>query len=285
MKDKQGTLLTHAGTDPARHHGAVNVPPYRMSTSIFQTYDDCEGEYEHPYRYGRIGTPTVAAFEEAVAALEGAYKSVATPSGLAAIVTVLIAFTRTGDHILMPDNCYDPGRRSAEQLLRNYGVEIEYYPAVTGAEIAERFRPNTRLVFIEAPGSLTYEVSDIGAIAEAARGAGITTAMDNSWGTPLLLKPLELGIDVSIMSATKYLAGHSDIMLGVVSTHEDIFPAIRSTSRAMGPCPGSEEVYLGTRGLRTLQSGRSPKYRPSLRNMPVKRACESSAIVPLSPTA
>jgi cystathionine beta-lyase len=247
------TVLTHAGSKPGEYHGAVNVPVHRMSTIVFNSYDDFEKVPNVPYSYGRAGTPTSAAFEEAIAQIEGAHRSVATCSGLSAILTALIAFASAGDHILMPDNCYGPGRKSCEQVLRRFGVDVEYYPPMIGGDIKKLFRPDTKLVFMEAPGSLTFEVQDIGAITAAAREAGIKTAIDNSWGTPLNLKPLALGIDVSVMSATKYISGHSDVMLGVVSANAESWNGVKRAALMLGLCGGSEELYLAARGLRTLK--------------------------------
>lgn len=246
------TLLTHAGSKPDEYHGAVNVPPHRMSTIVFRTYEEFEKVPNVPYSYGRAGTPSTAAFEEGIAAIEGAYRSVATCSGLSAILTALIAFAEAGDHILMTDNCYGPSRKSCEEILRRFGVDVEYYPPMIGTEIEKLFRPNTKLVFMEAPGSLTFEVQDIGAITAAAKKAGIKTAIDNSWATPLFFQPLEFGIDISVMSATKYVSGHSDVMLGVVSTNEAAWPQVKRAALMLGLCGGSEELYLGLRGLRTL---------------------------------
>lgn len=262
MTKKQNTILTHAGSKPGEYHGAVNVPPHRMSTIVFRTYAEFEKVPNVPFSYGRAGTPTTAAFEEAIAEIEGAYRSVSTCSGLAAILTALVAFTRSGDHVLMPDNCYGPGRKTCEEILRKFGVDVEYYPPMIGAGIAGHFRPNTKLVFMEAPGSLTFEVQDIGAITKAAKDAGIRTAIDNSWATPLFFRPLDLGIDVSVMAATKYIAGHSDVMLGVVSTNEASWPAVKRAALMLGLCAGSEELYLGTRGLRTLHV-RLPHHQKS----------------------
>ncbi|MDE1152468.1 MAG: cystathionine beta-lyase [Micavibrio sp.] len=262
MAKKQNTILTHTGSKPSEYHGAVNVPPHRMSTIVFRTYAEFEKVPNVPFSYGRAGTPTTAAFEEAIAEIEGAYRSVSTCSGLAAILTALVAFTKTGDHVLMPDNCYGPGRKTCEEILRKFGVDVEYYPPMIGAGIAALFRPNTQLVFMEAPGSLTFEVQDIGAINKAAKDAGIKTAIDNSWGTPLFMKPLSLGIDVSVMAATKYISGHSDVMLGVVSTNEESWPAVKRAALMLGLCGGSEELYLGTRGLRTLHV-RLPHHQKS----------------------
>lgn len=249
---KQNTILTHAGSKPAEYHGAVNVPPHRMSTIVFNTYEEFEKVPNVPFSYGRAGTPTSAAFEEAIAQIEGAYRSVATCSGLSAILVALVAFCKNGDHILMTDNCYGPARKTCEEILRKFGVEIEYFPPMIGEGVAKLFRPNTKLVFVEAPGSLTFEVQDIGAINAVAQKAGIKTAIDNSWGTPLFFRPMDLGIDISVMAATKYIAGHSDVMLGVVSTNESSWPAVKRAALMLGLCGGSEELYLGTRGLRTL---------------------------------
>lgn len=253
MTDKSfETLLTHAGSKPDEYHGAVNVPPHRMSTIVFRTYEEFEKVPNVPYSYGRAGTPSSAAFEEGITAIEGAFRSVATCSGLSAILTALMAFTEAGDHILITDNCYGPSRKSCEEILRRFGVDVEYYPPLIGADIEKLFRPNTKLVFMEAPGSLTFEVQDVGAITAAAKKAGIKTAIDNSWATPLFFRPIEFGIDVSVMSATKYISGHSDVMLGVVSSNEESWPQVKRAALMLGLCGGSEELYLGLRGLRTL---------------------------------
>ncbi len=258
----KNTILTHAGSKPNEYHGAVNVPPHRMSTIVFNTYEEFEKVPNVPFSYGRAGTPSSAAFEEGIALIEGAYKSVATCSGLSAILTTLIAFAEHGDHLLMPDNVYGPSRKTCEAILRKFGVDVEYYPPMIGAGIEKLFCKNTRLLFIEAPGSLTFEVPDIGAFVAAAKKAGIKTAIDNSWGTPLFMKPLDLGIDVSVMAATKYIAGHSDVMLGVVSTTEEAWPAVKRAALMLGLCGGSEELYLATRGLRTLHV-RLPHHQKS----------------------
>jgi cystathionine beta-lyase len=263
VKKKQNTILTHAGSKPSEYHGAVNVPVHRMSTIVFNTYAEFEKVPNVPFSYGRAGTPTSAAFEEAIAQIEGAHKSVATCSGLSAILVSLIAFARAGDHILLTDNCYGPGRKTCEEILRKFGVDVEYYPPMIGKEgIQKLFRPNTKLLFMEAPGSLTFEVQDIGTLAAAAKKAGIRTAIDNSWGTPLFLRPLDLGIDISVMAATKYIAGHSDVMLGVVSATEECWPAVKRAALMLGLCGGSDELYLATRGLRTLHV-RLPHHQKS----------------------
>jgi cysteine-S-conjugate beta-lyase len=262
VKKKPNTILTHAGSKPSEYHGAVNVPPHRMSTIVFNTYEEFEKVPNVPFSYGRAGTPTSAAFEEGIAQIEGAYRSVSTCSGLSAILTALLAFAKAGDHLLLTDNCYGPARKTCEEVLRRFGVDIEYYPPMIGADIKKLFRPNTKLVFLEAPGSLTFEVQDLGAITDAAKKAGIKTAMDNSWATPLFCRPMDLGIDISVMAATKYIGGHSDAMLGVVSANEDSWAHVKRAALMLGLCAGSEELYLGTRGLRTLHV-RLPHHQKS----------------------
>jgi cysteine-S-conjugate beta-lyase len=248
---KASTLLAHAGADPAAYHGAVNVQPSRMSTVVFTNYADYLANAQYGVRgYGRVGTPATIAFEQAVAALEGAHGAVATCSGLSAVVTALLAFTQAGDHVLMPDNGYGPGRTACEKMFRRYGVDVSYYPPLE--DIAPLITEKTKLVFVEAPGSMTFEVPDIGALIAAAKARGCRVVCDNSWSSGLHLKPLALGADVSLVSATKYIAGHSDAMLGVLSCTEQVYAAVRAAAVTAGVCPGSEEVYLGLRGLRTL---------------------------------
>lgn len=250
---KTDTLLTHISTDPDKYDGVVNIPVHRASTILFKSYEEFENGPKPPFVYGRAGTPTSAAFENAIAALEGAAGSVSTGSGLSAIVTALTAFATTGqDHVLISDNVYGPTRKFCEKKLAKFGVDAEFYPPMIGGDIRKLFRKNTKVLFMEAPGSLTYEVGDIGAMTKAAKEAGVPTIMDNSWGTPLLFKPLENGIDVSVMSGTKYISGHSDGMLGVVSGTAETYPLLKNAALQLGLCAGSEELYLGLRGLRTL---------------------------------
>lgn len=249
------TMLTHAGRDPFAHHGIVNPPVYHCSTVLFPTLDELEAGDRSPFdrvNYGRIGTPTSAAFEEAVATLEGGYRAVTTASGLAAIATVLTAYTKAGDHILVTDSAYGPTRRFCRETLARYGVETEFYDPLIGPGIAALIRPNTTLVYLESPGSLTFEVQDVPAIAAAAKAAGVAVAMDNTWATPLFFKPFTHGVDVSIHAATKYLVGHADAMLGAIVCTEDSFHRVKTAAVAFGTCAGPDDLYLGLRGLRTL---------------------------------
>ena len=250
-KDKTGTLLTHISSNPKKYDGAVNIPVHRASTIVYNSFEEFENRPKPPFVYGRAGTPTSAAFEQAITALEGAAGSVSTCSGLSAIVTALTSVAGSGDHVLIPDNAYGPNRKFCKKMLGHCGVDVEFYPPLI-ADISKLFRKNTKALFIEAPGSLTFEVCDIGAFVKAAKAAKIKTIMDNSWGSPLLFKPLDHGIDISVMSCTKYVSGHSDAMLGVVSGTAETYPALKAAALHFGLCGGSEELYIGLRGLRTL---------------------------------
>lgn len=248
------TLLVTAGRDAQAHAGAVNVPPYRASTITHPSLAAFEDSKRHRYDkvvYGRLGTPSTFAFEETVAAIEGAERTVAVSSGMAGCAAAILACVKAGDHMLIPDSVYLPVRNFAG-FLAGFGVESSFYDPALSDDIAALIRPNTRLIYLESPGSLTLEIQDVPAIARIARGRGVLTAIDNTWATPLLFRPLEHGVDLSICAATKYLVGHSDAMLGAVSGRRDLFERVKTAANHTGNCPGSEEVYLGLRGLRTL---------------------------------
>jgi cystathionine beta-lyase len=250
-KQKDLTRLVHAGREPARQHGFVNTPIYRGSTVIFPTMAALEAN-DQAFTYGRLGTPTVRALEEAIAELEGGHRTLMTPSGLAAIATSLLAFLAAGDELLMVDSVYRPARRFCDNVLARLGVTVTYYDPLIGAGIDKLVSKNTRVVFTESPGSQTFEVQDIPAIAKAAHKAGAVVILDNTWATPLYFKPFAHGADVSIQAATKYIGGHADIMLGAVTTSERTAAAIAKTHEDLGLCVGPEDVYLGLRGLRSL---------------------------------
>ncbi|MGQ9372068.1 cystathionine beta-lyase [Azospirillum sp. A39] len=256
MKDaKQDTVIAHAGRDPDANFGIVNPPVYHASTVLFPSLAALEASDRAPFdgvNYGRIGTPTSSAFETAVAELEGGHRAVVAASGLAAIATALSAFTKAGDHVLVTDSAYGPTRRFCNEVLARYGVETEYYDPRIGAGIAGLIRANTSAVYLESPGSLTFEVQDVPAIAAAAKAAGAAVLMDNTWATPLFFKPFAHGVDVSIHAATKYLVGHADAMLGLMVCNEESFLAVKRTAVRFGTCAGPDDVYLGLRGLRTL---------------------------------
>lgn len=254
---KQATRLVHAGRTPADHYGMVNTPVYHASTVLFDSLADFDASQTNPFsgvHYGRLGTPTHFAFESAVAALEAAYGAVSTCSGLAAIATALLAVVEAGDHILVADNVYGPTRKFCDGLLARLGVETEYVdPLITAGELAGRFRDNTRALFLEAPGSLTFEISDVPALAGVARERGASVIADNTWATPVYFDAFGHGIDLSVHAATKYMVGHSDAMLGVVNCRDEgHYQAVRKASIALGYCAGPDDVYLGARGLRTL---------------------------------
>ncbi len=254
---KDDTLIGHAGNRPWAHRGVVNPPVYHASTILFPTMAEMEESIRHinePGRvhYGRYGTPTTFALEEAVARLEGGEQAIALPSGLAAITVALTAFLGSGDHLLMVDTVYGPARKFCAGALARFGVETTFYDPLIGAGIADLIRPNTRVVYLESPGSLTFEVQDVPAIAAAAHAAGARVMIDNTWATPLYFKPFRHGVDVSIHAATKYIVGHSDAMLGVIVTSSELFPTIKSTAHGFGHAAAPDDCYLALRGFRTL---------------------------------
>ena len=250
-KEKDLTRLAHAGREPARQHGFVNTPIYRGSTVIFPTVAALEAN-DQAFTYGRLGTPTVRALEEAIAELEGGHRTLLTPSGLSAIATSLLAFLAAGDELLIVDSVYRPARRFCDNVLKRLGVTITYYDPRIGADIAPLITKKTKVVFTESPGSQTFEVQDIPAIAEAAHAAGAVVILDNTWATPLYFKPFAHGADVSIQAATKYIGGHADIMLGSITMNEKTLGVVAKTHEDLGLCVGPEDVYLGLRGLRSL---------------------------------
>jgi len=253
------TRLVHAGRNPAGNHGIVNPPVYHASTVLFPDLDTLEARSRQSFEgvyYGRFGTPTSFAFEEAVTELEGGYRAITTSSGLGALAVALTAFTKAGDHILVADSVYFPTRKFCDRMLQRYGVTVEYYDPLIGAGIGDLIRPETTLVYLESPGSLTFEMQDIPAIVAAVRAREtsrrIVTMFDNTWATPLFFKPLQHGVNLSIHSATKYITGHADAMLGVVVADEESFHALKSEAVLFGQCAGPDDIFFGLRGLRTL---------------------------------
>ena len=250
-KQKDLTRLGHVGREPARHYGFVNTPIYRGSTVLFPTVAALEANNQD-FTYGRLGTPTVRALEEAIADLEGGHQTWLTPSGLSAIVTALLAFVSAGDEVLVVDSIYRPARKFCDNVLKRLGVTVTYYDPLIGAGIERLIGKKTKVVFTESPGSQTFEVQDIPAIAKAAHAAGAVVILDNTWATPLYFKPFAHGADVSIQAATKYIGGHADIMLGALTATERVSAAVAKVHEDLGLCPGPEDVYLGLRGLRSL---------------------------------
>jgi cystathionine beta-lyase len=245
------TEVVHLGRAPFEHHGFVNVPVYRGSTVLYPTLASLEAKTQ-PYTYGRRGTPSVRALEDAITKLEGGADTKLTASGYQAVTTALLAFVEAGDHILMVDTVYQPTRQFCDYLLKRLGVETQYYDPTIGAGIASLVRPNTRLVYVESPGSQTFEMQDIPAIAAAAKQKSLWVIADNTWASPLFCQPLSLGADVSIQAATKYLVGHADALLGSITSNTRAAKHVERSAGTLGVCPGSEETFLGLRGLRTL---------------------------------
>jgi len=254
---RRDTLLTHVGGSPTDRHGAVNPPVYRASTILFPTVAEWEASRVHAnrfkvLRYGQLGTPTTFALEEAIAALEGGYRAMLLPSGLAAATTVLLALLKSGDHLLMTDSAYQPTRHFAKVILARYGISTTFYDPCIGAGIESLMRPETRVIFLESPGSITFDVQDLPAIASVAHAHGALIAIDNTWATPYFLPAMQLGADVSIIAATKYIGGHSDVLLGTVTTTEPLYERVRSMVAELGYSVSPDDAFLALRGLRTL---------------------------------
>jgi cysteine-S-conjugate beta-lyase len=250
---KPETRLVTAGRDTKGQHGFVNPAVYHASTVLYPTAEDLVA-HRSRYQYGRRGTPTSEALEQALGAIEGdACAGVALlPSGLTAISTALLSVAGAGDHILVSDSVYRPTRNFCEGVFKRMGVETTYYDPLIGADIAKLFKPNTRAVFVEAPGSQSFEMQDIPAIAGVAHDKGAVVLMDNTWATPLYFRALDKGVDLSIQAGTKYIGGHSDIMFGCVSANAKTLPALKTVVTTMGLCVGPDDMYLALRGLRTM---------------------------------
>jgi cystathionine beta-lyase len=250
---KKSTRLVTAGRDPLSYHGFVNPPVYHASTVLYPSADDMLAGRGR-YHYGRRGTPTSEALQQAMAEIEGpACAGVALlPSGLTAISAALLSSVSAGEHVLVSDSVYEPTRVLCDTVLKRLGVETTYYDPVIGAGISNLFKANTRLVFLEAPGSQSFEMQDVPAIAAAAHAKGALTAMDNTWATPLYFPALDFGIDLSIQAGTKYISGHADVMIGMVAANSAAWPQLHKTVGTLGLCVGPDDIYLALRGLRTL---------------------------------
>jgi cystathionine beta-lyase len=253
-RHKVATKLVNGGRDPFAHHGYVNTPVYHASTLLYPSAEDFLA-HRGRYSYGRRGTPTSEALQTAIADLEGprCETVVLLPSGLAAISMALLSVVKAGDHVLVTDSAYGPTRKFCDTILPRYGVTATYFDPVTGAGIEAVMRPNTTAVFVESPGSLTFEIQDVPAIAAVAHAHGAVVLMDNTWATPVYFPALERGVDLSIQSATKYIGGHADAMLGYVASAGATAKRLRETVFEMGLCVGPDDINLGLRGLRTLE--------------------------------
>ena len=255
-KYKNDTKIILAGKDRNNKTAFVNSPIYKGSTVLFKDVEDMKKSIKNKnsqiLSYGRFGSPTTFEFERAIAKIDEGYSAVATSSGTAAIVASLLAVLKTGDHILMTDSAYGVSRNLAKGLLNNMGITTTFYKPNIGKEITNLIQKNTKVLFMESPGSLTFEIQDIPMLVELAKKNKLITVLDNTWATSLFFKPFYNGIDISIQSATKYIVGHSDAMLGIISTNKKYTKCVRESAHNMGSCPGPEDVYLGIRGLKTL---------------------------------
>jgi cysteine-S-conjugate beta-lyase len=250
-KERPETIAVSEGRMTAEHFGSVNTPVYRTSTILFPNIEALRAESQ-PYKYGRRGTPTSRSFESAIEALEGGVRCVAVPSGLNAIATAIMAVCNAGDHLLMVDTCYGPTRHFCDKTLKRFGIETTYYDPLASEGVAELFKTNTRAIYCESPGSLTFEIQDIPAIARAAHARGISVLMDNTWATPVFFRPLDHGVDLSIMSGTKYIGGHADVMVGTITANERHRKRLEDFYGDTGLFLGGDDTYLALRGIRTL---------------------------------
>jgi cysteine-S-conjugate beta-lyase len=246
------TVMVTGGRNPHANHGFLNPPVYHASTVLYPTAADFLARRAR-YTYGRH-TPTMEALETAVQELEGPRCAgvALAPSGLNAITTALLSVVSAGDHVLMTDNVYRPARNFSDTTLKKLGVETTYFDPLIGPEIERAFRPNTRVLYLEAPGSLSFEMQDVPALAEIAHAKGALVLFDNTWASPYFFSAFDKGVDLSIQAGTKYLGGHSDVMIGTISANETTWPALRDTVRNLGLCVGPDDAYLTQRGVRTL---------------------------------
>jgi cystathionine beta-lyase len=251
QKPSAETILTHVGRAPDDQFGFVNTPVFRGSTVLFKTLADHDAPSQ-PYTYGRAGNPTTTGVEALVTELEGAHATTLVPSGLAAITVAMLSAVKAGDDILVTDTVYEPARAFCDRFLARMGVGVRYYDPRIGAGIAGLIAENTRAIWVESPGSLTFEVQDLPAIVVAARARGVRVMVDNSWATPLYHQPLALGADVVIHAGTKMFVGHSDVLIGTVSATAEAWPDVLATRKLLGLNVAGDDAFLTARGLRTL---------------------------------
>ena len=266
VRQNVGTRLITAGRDTKAQHGFVNPAVFHGSTVLYPTADDLHA-HRGEFQYGRHGTPTTKALQQVLMELEGprcAGVGIA-PSGLAAISTTLLSVLKAGDHVLVCDSIYRPTRNFCNGMLARYGVETTYFDPLVGSGIEQLLKPNTRAVVVEAPGSQSFEMPDIPAIAAVAHAHGALVIDDNTWATPLYHRSLEQGVDISMQAATKYIGGHSDIMFGTISANEKAWPLIVEGIRLLGVCAGPDDVFLALRGVRTLGVRLAQHHRSGLR--------------------
>lgn len=252
---KETTQILHQGDTPEQYHGAVNPPVFHASLFGYRTYQEFVEAYvdiDHRPVYSRRFNPTVHVLEQKIADLEQAEAAIAFSSGMGAITAPLLALLSQGDHLLIVESVYGPTRKFCNDTLTRMGIKVEYFPPAEAADLSGRLRDNTRLIYLESPGSLTFDLQDLQAAAELARAHGIYTIADNSWATPMYQKPIKMGIDIVVHSGTKYIAGHSDLTLGLLACSADLFDKIKPTAGLLGANLAPDDAYLALRGLRTL---------------------------------
>jgi len=253
---KQDTKIVNAGRRKEWTNGSVNPPVQRASTIVFDTVKDMKNAIVNRANktlfYGRRGTTTTFAFSEAMTQLEGGAGCALYPCGTAAITSALLSFLKAGDHLLMVDTTYEPTRDFCNKILKGLGIETTYYDPMIGADIKSLIRPNTRVLFLESPGSNTMEVQDVPTLAKIAHETDITVILDNTWGSGIQFKPFDYGVDISVQAATKYIVGHSDAMMGTATANEAHWPTLRENSYLLGQCASPDDCYMALRGLRTL---------------------------------
>ncbi|MGY3490243.1 cystathionine beta-lyase [Bradyrhizobium sp. USDA 4011] len=259
------TRLVTAGRDTKAQKGFVNPPVFHGSTVLYPTAEDLHA-HRAEFTYGRHGSPTTRALQDVLMALEGPQCAGVglAPSGLAAISTTLLAVLKAGDHLLVCDNAYRPTRNFCDNMLKRYGIETSYFDPLIGAGIETLFKPNTRAVLVEAPGSQSFEMPDVRAISAVAHARGALMIDDNTWATALYHRSLEQGVDISMQAGTKYIGGHSDIMFGTISANARAWPLVQEAIRLLGVCAGPDDVYLALRGVRTLSVRLAQHHRSGL---------------------
>ncbi|WP_351089126.1 cystathionine beta-lyase [Shewanella sp. S1-49-MNA-CIBAN-0167] len=254
--DKLATKIVSLGRDKKFTKGIINPPVFRASTVVFDTMDEMRFAIKNKTNgemfYGRRGTPTHFSFQQAISELEGGAGTALYPSGTAAISSALLSFLKSGDHLLMADTAYEPTRDLCNKMLAGFGIETTYYDPMIGEGISDLIRPNTKVLFLESPGSITMEVQDVPTLSRIAHQHNIIVMLDNTWASPINSRPFDMGVDISIQAATKYIVGHSDVMMGTATANEQYWPQLRENSYVMGQTTSPDDVYLAARGLRTL---------------------------------
>ena len=253
---KQNTKIVSAGRKKQYTQGVVNPVVQRASTVVFDTVEEMQTAIkeraDRTLFYGRRGTNTHYALQDAITELENGAGCALYPSGAAAISQSLLSFLKSGDHLLMVDNAYEPTRDLCDKILVGLGITTTYYDPTIGAGIEALIQENTKVIFLESPGSITMEIQDVPALVEVAKKHNIITMLDNTYGNGWHFRPLDFGVDVSIQAATKYIVGHSDVMMGVAVANEAHWPTLREHSYLLGQCPSADDAYLALRGLRTM---------------------------------